>query len=96
MMDMMNAIPAKIKDMKIGREEFYTLAEAGRRIGLSPSTLRNQVKRGVLPATLIGKTYVVRPHDLERYERENKGKLGAASPLHPRTGNRTPRKPKGA
>jgi len=89
------AVPATMNDMKIGREELLTLAEAGAAIGLSPNTLRNQIKRGVLPASLAGKTYLVRLHDLERYDREHKGKIGAASPDHPRKGNRTPRKPKG-
>src|SRR4051794_2087239 len=84
--------PATITDMKIGREEVLTLVEAGERIGLSPNTLRNQIKRGVLPAVLIGKTYLVRPKDLEAYERKHKGKPGAASPDHPRVGNRKPRK----
>jgi excisionase family DNA binding protein len=82
-------------DMKIGREEFYTLVEASKIIGLSPNTLRNQIKRNALPATLVGKTYVVRPKDLQKYADVHKGKRGAASPDHPRTGNRQPRKPKG-
>jgi excisionase family DNA binding protein len=91
----MNAsLSATMMDMKIGREEVLTLVEAGERIGLSPNTLRNQIKRGVLPAHLAGKTYLVRPKDLEKYERDHMGKPGAASPDHPRTGNRKPRKPK--
>lgn len=79
-------------DMKIRGEEVIRLAEAGERVGLSPSTLRNQIKKGVLPGILEGKTYFVRVKDLNKYVSTNKGKPGASSPRHPRTGNRTPRK----
>jgi excisionase family DNA binding protein len=63
-------------DMKIGREEFYTLVEASEIVGLSANTLRAQIKNGVIPARLVGKTYVVRPKDLDRYVRDHKGKRG--------------------
>ena len=63
-------------DMKIGREEFFTLVEAGEQVGLSPNTLRAQIKNGVLPASKIGKTFVVRPKDLDRYMREHAGRPG--------------------
>jgi excisionase family DNA binding protein len=84
---------ATITDMKIGREEVLTLAQAAEVIGLSPNTLRNQIKNGALHGWLVGKTYVVRPKDLETYRKKHKGKPGAASPDHPRTGNRKPRTP---
>lgn len=53
-----------------------TLAEAGDRLGLSPSTLRNQVKNGRLRATLIGKTWVVTEREVERYRADSLGKPG--------------------
>lgn len=61
--------------------KLLTLAEAGDRLGLSASTLRNQVKRGRLHATLIGKTWVVTEREVERYRAESLGRPGRnASP----------------
>ena len=59
-----------------------TLAEAATRLGVSHSTLRNQVKNGRLRATLIGKTWVVTPREVERYRAESLGRVGrhAAAP----------------
>lgn len=70
--------------MKIGREEVYTLVEAGERVNLSPNTLRAQIKNGVLPATKIGKTFVVRPKDLDRYMRDHAGRPGRPKKNAPR------------
>lgn len=53
--------------------KILTLAEAGDRLGLSPSTLRNQVKNGRLRATMIGKTWTVTEREVERYRRESLG-----------------------
>jgi len=63
----------------IDRKVAFTLAEAGERTGLSPSTLRAQIKRGVIPATLMGKTYIVRADDLEGYLRDHAGKPGRSA-----------------
>ncbi len=62
-----------------------TLAEAGDRLGLSASTLRNQVKRGRLRATLVGKTWVVTERELERYRATSLGRPGrhATNPQAP-------------
>jgi excisionase family DNA binding protein len=65
-----------IDAMKIGREEAYTLVEAGKIANLSPNTLRAQIKNGVLPATLAGKTYLVRAKDLTRYIEKHRGNVG--------------------
>lgn len=62
--------------MKIGREEAYTLVEAGQISGLSPNTLRAQIKNGVLPAVMVGKTFLVRAKDMDRYIRDHKGRAG--------------------
>jgi excisionase family DNA binding protein len=56
--------------------DFLTLAEAAARLGLSASTLRNQVHNGRLRAELIGKTWIVTEAEVERYERESLGRPG--------------------
>jgi predicted transcriptional regulator len=53
-----------------------TLAEAGRLLGRSPATLRNQARGGRLHARLIGKTYVVSLREVERYRVESLGRPG--------------------
>lgn len=65
-----------IGNMKIGREEAFTLVEASGISGLSPNTLRAQIKNGVLPATMVGKTYLVRAKDLKTYMEKHMGKRG--------------------
>lgn len=62
--------------MKIGEIEVITLAEAGKRTGLSPGTLVIQARKGVLRAQKIGKTYLVTVEDLDRYMAEHAGKPG--------------------
>ncbi len=74
--------------MKIGDTEVLTLTQAAERSGLSANTLRAQVKNGVLPATLAGKTYLVTANDLEMYVETHKGRHGVASPSHPLYGKR--------
>lgn len=44
-----------------------TLTDAGEALGVSPSTLRVQIKKGRLAATKIGKTWVVSPEEVARY-----------------------------
>lgn len=51
-----------------------TLAQAAVRLGLSPSTLRVQVKRGKLRARLVGKTWTVTEREVERYRAESLGR----------------------
>jgi excisionase family DNA binding protein len=53
-----------------------TLAEAGDRLGLSASTLRQQVHKGRLRATLVGKTWTVTEREVERYRAESLGRVG--------------------
>ena len=74
--------------MRIGGTEVLTLTQAAQRSGLSANTLRTQVKNGVLPATLAGKTYLVTADDLDRYISEHKGRHGVANPTHPLYGKR--------
>jgi excisionase family DNA binding protein len=56
-----------------------TLTQAAAQLGLTASTLRHQVQAGRLGATLIGKTYVVSPGEVERYRAEHLGKIGRPS-----------------
>lgn len=70
--------------MKIGKEEAYTLVEASAVCGLSPHTLRAQIKNDVLPATMAGKTYLVRAKDLEKYMRDHAGRPGRPKKKSPR------------
>lgn len=56
-----------------------TLSEAAVQLGLAASTLRHQVQAGRLAATLIGKTYVVSPGEIERYRATSLGKPGRTS-----------------
>jgi len=56
--------------------KMLTLAQAAEQLGLSPTTLRNQVLAGKLRAELVGKTYVVTPAEVERYRAERLGRIG--------------------
>ena len=83
--------------MKIGREEVFTLMQASERTGLSPNTFRAQIKNGVLPATLMGKTFWVRAKDLDAYMRNHAGNVGRPrkNPDAPIRDRRKPRPPTG-
>lgn len=74
--------------MKIGEVDVLTLTQAAEQSGLSPNTLRAQIKSGVLPAMLAGKTYLVTANDLATYVETHKGRHGVASPSHPLYGKR--------
>ena len=49
-----------------------TLAEAAERLGLSPETLRWQIKNGRLKARKVGPIWTVSEREVERYARENR------------------------
>lgn len=53
-----------------------TLAQAAERLGLSPGTLRWQVRNGRLRATLVGRAYTVTEREVERYRAESLGRRG--------------------
>jgi excisionase family DNA binding protein len=55
---------------------WMTLAQAGSELGVSGSTLRNQINRGRLRGTLVGKTWLVYRPEIERYRAESLGKPG--------------------
>ena len=72
-------------------KDLLTLTEAAAALGLrSARTLRQQVLRGRLDATLYGHTYLVAPDEVERYRKEHRGRIG-----RPRgTKDRQPRAPR--
>ncbi len=74
--------------MQIGDEEVLTLKQAGERIGVSPKTLHLQITKGVLAATLMGKTWLVTASELARYDEMRKQPRGFARPDHPLHGKR--------
>jgi uncharacterized protein YjcR len=72
---------------------YMRLAELAEQLGIQPDSLRVQVHRGALKASKEGPIWIVTNKEAKRYTDEQAGKRGTASPRHPRTGNRTPRKP---
>jgi len=57
-------------------DDILTLAEAAELLERSPNTLRHQVSAGRLRAKLIGKTLVTTRTEVERYRREQIGRVG--------------------
>ena len=51
-------------------DPYLSLAEAGEMVGISPTTLRHQIARGVLPGTKIGRNWAVHHRDLFKYANE--------------------------
>lgn len=60
-----------------------TLKQAAERLGLSPETLRIQVRAGRMHATLAGKTYLVTASEVARYDKQRKEPRGFARSDHP-------------
>lgn len=46
--------------------ELITTAEAGRRLGLKPVSVRWLINNGVLPATRVGRDWLIDPADLAK------------------------------
>lgn len=51
-----------------------TLIEAAASLGVTPATLRQQIKLGKLRATKVGRDWSVTPREVERYRAESLGK----------------------
>jgi excisionase family DNA binding protein len=49
-----------------------TLIEAGAILGLAPANLRQQIKKGKLAATKMGRDWFVTRAEVDRYMRENR------------------------
>jgi excisionase family DNA binding protein len=59
-----------------------TVTEAAQRLGLSRSTVLNQVRAGVIRAERMGPLWVISEAEVERYEREHRGRLfGRSAPM---------------
>lgn len=50
-----------------------TLTEAAALLGLSPATLRSQVRHGALRAVKRGRDWHVTPREVERYRQQSLG-----------------------
>lgn len=50
-----------------------TLTEAAQMLGLSPATLRSQVRHGALKATKRGRDWHVTPREVRRYREQSLG-----------------------
>ena len=48
--------------------ELLTTAEVAERLGCSQQWIQALIKRGKLKAEMVGKTYVIRARDLDKYE----------------------------
>ena len=59
-------------------DPYLSLAEAGELVGISPTTLRHQIVRGVLPGTKIGRNWAVHHRDLFKYVKERSTKAATA------------------
>lgn len=49
-----------------------TLVEAAAELGMSPTTLRVQIRNGKLKARKVGPVWVVTRREVERYRRESR------------------------
>ena len=54
----------------VGIREYMTLSEAAERYGLAVRALRLAAESGKLPARKVGKRWVVRAQDIERWSRQ--------------------------
>ena len=59
-------------------DPYLSLAEAGELVGISPTTLRHQIVRGVLTGTKIGRNWAVHHRDLFKYATERSTKATTA------------------
>jgi excisionase family DNA binding protein len=58
-----------------------TITEAAEYLGLkSTSTLRMQIARGALAAELVGKTYIIKDEEVERYRKMHLHQQGKRTP----------------
>jgi hypothetical protein len=61
------------------------LAAAADELGLAPVTLRAAVERGRFRARKFGNAWVTTTQEIERYRRENLGKVGRPKTLSEKT-----------
>ncbi len=53
-----------------------TLTEAAAILGVTPDTLRQQIANGKLTAVKHGRDWWITEHEVGRYARESKGRIG--------------------
>ena len=53
-----------------------TLVEAAAKLGISPDTLRWQIRNKRIPARKVGPVWWVTPGAVERYRRDHLGQMG--------------------
>jgi excisionase family DNA binding protein len=51
-----------------------TVTEAAERLGLSRSTVLNQIRAGAIRSERIGRLWVISEDEVERYRREHRGR----------------------
>ena len=56
-------------------DPYLSLAEASEMVGISPTTLRHQIARGVLAGTKVGRNWAVHQRDLFKYATERSTKV---------------------
>jgi excisionase family DNA binding protein len=62
-----------------GESELVGTTEAARILGVSPNRVRQLIAKDQLPAVRVGRTFVIRKAELERYAAQPRGR-----PRHPR------------
>jgi excisionase family DNA binding protein len=53
-----------------------TLRQAAAELGITPDTLRQQIKAGALRGRKVGPIWTITRAELERYRRDSRGKRG--------------------
>ncbi len=68
------------------RNDLLTIAEVALSLGVSPQSVNDSIRRGALAAVPIdGRTKAVAPEEVERYRRENRGRIFGHDPAAPPT-----------
>ena len=68
-----------VADIVLEAPDLYlSLKEAGELVGISPTTLRHQIARGVVPGTKVGRNWTVHHRDVFKYATERSTKAGRA------------------
>jgi excisionase family DNA binding protein len=61
-------------------DDLLTTAQAAERVGIDSSRIRRYIKAGRLPATLYGKTWLIRASDLPLIAERKPGRPRKAAP----------------
>lgn len=56
--------------------DMHSLPEAAKLLGVSPKTLRAQIKNGALTARKVSRDWYVTPEEVDRYRREHRRTTG--------------------